>query len=182
MIQERAAAIFAGLTFRLILIGIIAVMFVDSYVSVRIPLPLLSDIVWTGWKPLAIERGETIKGFVKAQEQAGKAQQAVNDTEQNRLDTITEGSENAKALTDTAVRAAVADYARTHRVPEGASCPSSSAVAAAPGESAGVDQGVPADSQLLVSEPDLHALSEATGYAVRCRALVLDIEGQSGRP
>src|SRR6478736_765610 len=141
-------------------------MFVNTYVEIRIPIPLLPDIHWQGWKPLAIERGNTIKGFAKAQEDAGAAQQGVNDAKQDQYDTAAEGSEHEKKLVDSAVRAAVADYSRTHRVREGASCPSGRTDPAAEGSGAGLAEGMPAAAGVVVSEPDLQKLSDAAGYAV----------------
>lgn len=52
-IAAGASKIFAGLTFRLVLLGIIAAMFVNTYVDLRIPIPILPDIHWEGWKPKA---------------------------------------------------------------------------------------------------------------------------------
>lgn len=52
-LQSRAAEIVAGLTFRLVLMGLVVLLVVNTYADIRIPLPLLPDIRFEGWKPKA---------------------------------------------------------------------------------------------------------------------------------
>ncbi len=175
--QARAASIFAGLTFRLVLLAALAAVLFNSYADIRIVIPILPDIRFEGLKPFGERMRQERDALAKAQEQAGKDQRDVIDREQDRLDTAAKGSEYEKPLIDTAVRAAVAEYVRTHRVQPGASCPSSSPGPAAEGDAAGVVEGMPRASGILVSEPDLQKLSDAAGYAVACHNWALEISG-----
>ncbi len=144
---------------------------VMCFVSISLPFGIKLE----GWKPY----GERMKlerdALIDAQKDAGKAQQGVNDTKQTQYDTAARTSEDDKKLTDIAVRGAVADYIRTHRVPEGASCPSGRTDPAAESGSAAVAPEVPASSDVLVSEPDLQKLSDAAGYAVQCHNFAVDL-------
>lgn len=155
-------------------------------IAILVALLAVQTIRLEGFKlwPISIEGARTkaerleseLLGVIQAQKKAGEAQRAVNDAKQQDYRDDAKESEHDKKITDIAVRDAVSRYADAHRVrPSGGSCPSSGAGSPAESGGAGLDQGVPPDSGVFVSEPDLRKLSDATGYAVACRRLVLDL-------
>ena len=175
-LQARAAALFAGLAFRLVLIGIIAALFANTYVDVRIPLPIVPDLHWEGWKPKAERLQHTIDGFAKAQEQARilaeqqlRAKEAEYAAKARKAD---DEYQEAKA----AAGDATARYIGTHRLV----CPSDRGTAGptpatAEDHDPGVPAGVPADALVAVGERDMHTVGDLYAYALSCRALVLDL-------
>jgi hypothetical protein len=143
------------------------------FVSVSLPF----GITLEGWRPWGLRMERERDAVIAAQKTAGEAQKAVNTTEQDRLDTAAKGSEHEKPLIDTAVRAAVAEYARNHRLPEGASCASGGTDTAAEGDAAGVVESLPAPAGVAISERDLSLLTDAAGYALACRSWALEVSG-----
>lgn len=174
-LQTRAASIFAGLTFRLVLIGLVAAMFVNTYVDVRVPIPLLPDLHWEGWKPKAQRLAGELSAIRLAQKKAAQAQLDVNDAQAREWGSDAEESEDEKAAIDIAVRDAVAEYAGTHRVPKAPSCASGGTDRATEAADPDMAASVPADSGVLVSDATLQALSGASSYAVACHNWAVDV-------
>lgn len=159
--------IIAGLASLCLLMGVLC------FVSVSLPF----GVTLEGWRPWGLRMERERNALIDAQKAAGKAQQTVNDAQQTKYDNAAKGSEDEKKLTDVAVRDAVAEYIRDRRVPAGGSCPSRNPDPAAESGVAGVDQGLPPIGDISISEPDLRALSEASSYAVACRAFVIEVAG-----
>lgn len=156
--------VIAGLSALLIL------LVANTYLDVS-----LGPLHFEGWKPKAerLERERNI--VIAAQKLAAEKQKAVNDAKQKDYDNAAEDSEDTKPLIDAAVDAAVAEYARTHRVRAGGSCPSSGTVTPAESGNPGVAESVPADSGVFVSDATLQALSGASSYAVACHNWAISV-------
>ena len=121
--------------------------------------------LWRGWDREQEGRAADRAAYVKAQKDA-KAKQDQHDREDLAAQVIlTRQVEQAHAQNETNLRAALDEYARTHRLrPQAARCPASGA------GQAGVpsDPGPPPEAP---AEPDMVAISRADLDAIAAKAM-----------
>ncbi len=185
-IRARAAAIFAGLTFRLVLLGLVALLAFNTYADIRVPLPLLPDIHFEGWKPKAERLAAELSSVQKVQRRAAAAQRAVNVAAERHYRDLAERIDNDAAAT---ARGALADAERfiaAHRVrPVDRSTPCRSDPPA-PDRSAGGGQAMPPaaelDGPVAVLADDVRTCTANTLQAEAARAWALELEAaRAGR-
>lgn len=182
-IRARAAAIFAGMTFRLILLAIIALLLVNTYADIRVPLPLVPDIHFEGWKPKAQRLGDDLEAVLEAQKEAAKAQRAVNDAAERRYQDIAERIDT-DAPTNRAEALADADrFIAAHRVRrEGNSpCrPDSAAPDNGAGNAEAVHTAAELDGAVAVPAEDIRICTVNTLLAEAGQRLALEFEADGG--
>lgn len=187
-IQTRAAALAARLgTTGLIIAGLVLLLVLslfNTYADIRIPLPLLPDIHYEGWKPRALRDERTIAEFPKAQALAlERALAAKAKAEQDYRDLAGRIDDEA----DQARSGALADAERfiaANRVrPEADRCGSGRAVAAAPNNGARNSEAVREAPELAgtvaVSADDVRTCTVNTLQAEAARAWALQLEAAS---
>lgn len=164
----KAAHIFAGLTFRLVLIGLIVLMLVNTYADIRIPIPLLPDIHYEGWKPKAQRLQHTIDEFDKAQKEAGRLAQAALEAKEREYRNLAERIDDEHERAESAAMGAADRFIAANRVRTACDRSTPGATVASPeGGGARVPESVPTDSLVGVTDADVRACSAATAYAVK---------------
>lgn len=180
-LQARAASIFAGLTFRLVLLGIIALLLVNTYVSVRIPLPLLPDIHFEGWKPKAQRLQGVIDDFDQAQADAlAKALAAKAEAEREYRD-LAERIDNDAEKARAGILDATERFIAANRVcpPDRGSTGGTPAPAPdrSPGDGQGPGQAPELDGTLVAVKPDdVRICTVNTLQAEAAREWALELE------
>lgn len=138
---------------------------------------------------LRAERDDAVKGraddhasYVAAQEIARqKAEQARAATEAS-YKALADQKDKEYATEIADARSAADAYIASHRVqPQAAQGASSRSVAGATSDGAGLRQDLPA-AGIVVSEADVHACTEVTGYALKLREWALSLPQVSSNP
>ena len=181
----RAASIFAGLTFRLVLLAVIALLLVNTYADIRVPLPLLPDIHYEGWKPKALRFKRTIDEFDEAQEQALLAAQAAKERAEKNYRDLAERIDDAAQEARVGHMDAAERFIAANRVV----CPSNRGATGRPAAPAGDNRardgegagGTPLVDAGLVAVPegDVRICTVNTLQAEAGRAWALELEAAS---
>lgn len=180
--QARAAAfagrIFASLTLRLVLIGLVAALAFNTYGALSIKGPLGIGFAFEGWKPRAERLQRDLDNVTAAQEVAlERALEAKHRAETkylNLADRIDNEADQARAgALDDAER-----FIRANRVRcEAAGGSSSGTVAAAEDHSAqGSDRSSPAPELVAVTEDDVRVCTVNTTRLEAVREWALELE------
>lgn len=140
-IRAQAAAIFAGLTFRLVLLGIIAALVVNTYADFGIKGPLGIGFHFEGWKPkaqrLAVEKKGCEGRLGASNDSIGRLQKVIEDRNAEirlRADEFTAAKRVADERGAELERLAVASDARIARLREIAAAPSTPGQCETPAE------------------------------------------------
>jgi hypothetical protein len=180
-LQARAARIFASLTLRLVLLGIIALLVFNTYADFAIKGPLGIGFHYEGWKPSAERLQHDLDNVKAAQEVAlERALEAKHRAETkymtlaNRIDLDAQNARTG-AMAD-AERFIVANRVRCQAV--GGS--GSGTVAASGDRDPSVPESLPAGPFVAVSEADVRACTGAASYAVSAHNWAAGLEAASG--
>lgn len=187
-IQSRGAAIFAGLTFRLVLLAVIALLIVNTYADISLKGPLGIGFHFEGWKPKAKRLQRDLEATLEAGQQAQQQQQAVNDTAEqiyrDVAERIDDETEHARAgALDDAERFIAANRVRC---PNGGG--TSGASAAAFDRGAGDGEALPGATELdgsgavAVPETDIRVCTVNTLQAEAGALWAREIEEASANP